>query len=157
MSIATSLREYLDRKGVIYDTVVHAPTHDATHTAQSAHVPCDRLAKSVVLEDENGYVIAVLPATHKLDLRAVSRELQRERLAFASERQLGGIFRDCERGAIPPVGPAYHIETVLDESLADAPDVYFEAGDHASLVHVSGPDFRRLLGDVAPRSISHHI
>jgi Ala-tRNA(Pro) deacylase len=157
VSIATSVREYLDHKGVTYQTVVHAPTHDATHTAQAAHVPGDRLAKSVVLEDENGYLMAVLPATHRLDLPAVSRELKRDRLAFASERELRRIFTDCERGAIPPVGPAYHLDTVLDQSLADAPEVYFEAGDHFSLVHVSGPDFRRLLGDAPQRPISHHL
>jgi len=33
----------------------------------------------------------------------------------------------------------------MEESLANEPDVYFEGGDHASLVHVSGMSFRSLM------------
>jgi Ala-tRNA(Pro) deacylase len=46
---------------------------------------------------------------------------------------------------------------VVDESLTHCTDVYFEAGDHTDLVHVSGPDFLRLI-ETAPRGqFSHHI
>lgn len=157
MSIATSVQVYLERHRVRYGVLLHSPTSNAAHTAQAAHVPGDRLAKCVVLEDENGYVMAVLPASHKLDVEALGRELHRDGLTLASERELADLFSDCERGAIPPLGPAYHIETILDRSLGEAPQVYFEAGDHRSLVHVSGSDFHRLLGDVPQRSISHHL
>jgi Ala-tRNA(Pro) deacylase len=157
MSIANSVHDWLENEGVDYGVLLHSPTRDAAHTAQAAHVPGDRLAKSVILEDDNGYVMAVLPASHKLDLHAVSRELHRDELTLASERALTELFGDCVLGAVPPLGRAYQMETVLDRSLASAPEVYFEAGDHVSLIHVSGPDFQRLLGEVPQRSISHHL
>jgi Ala-tRNA(Pro) deacylase len=46
---------------------------------------------------------------------------------------------------------------VLDRNLADTPDIYFEAGDHLSVIHVSGPDFRRLMANSLERNISHHL
>jgi Ala-tRNA(Pro) deacylase len=157
MPIATAVREYLDRKHVNYDVLMHPPTQNAAHTAELAHVPGDQLAKAVVLEDDNGYLMAVLAASHKLDLQALGRELQRDGLTFADERELITLFKDCERGAVPPLGPSYDIETVLDRSLADAPEIYFEAGDHLTLIRLKGVEFRRLMDDVPQRSISHHL
>jgi Ala-tRNA(Pro) deacylase len=36
-------------------------------------------------------------------------------------------------------------------------DVYFEAGDHEALVHVTGEDFLRLMADAPRGEISHHV
>jgi len=55
------------------------------------------------------------------------------------------LFDDCEPGAVPPLGPAYGIETLLDESLTSVADVFFEAGDHELLVHLRGEIFQALL------------
>ena len=64
MSIAASVQDYLAREGVAYDTIAHEHTRDSAHSAQAAHVPGDRLAKCVMLEDDQGYLMAVVPATH---------------------------------------------------------------------------------------------
>lgn len=157
MPIATSVREYLDREHVKYDVLVHPPTQNATHNAELSHVPGDQVAKAVVLEDDNGYLMAVLPASHKLDLQALGRELHRDGLSFVDERELTTLFKDCERGAVPPLGPLYDMETVLDRSLADAPEIYFEAGDHLTLIHLKGEKFRRIMDKVQQLSVSHHL
>lgn len=156
MTIPASVHDYLDREGVQYEVISHTATRDAAHTAQAARVPGDRLAKSVVLEDDSGYVMAIIPASHKLDLQAIGRELSRE-LVLANERELAHLFEDCEPGAVPPLGRAYGIDVILDRNFADTPDVYFEAGDHLSVIHVSGRDFRRLMANSLERNISHHL
>ena len=46
---------------------------------------------------------------------------------------------------------------VLDQSLGDMPDAYFEGGDHESLVHVSGRDFLKLMADAPRRIVSHRV
>jgi Ala-tRNA(Pro) deacylase len=155
MTIAASVEDYLAREGVLYDTVMHPQTPNSTLSAQAAHVPGDQLAKCVMLEDDNGYVMAIIPASHRVDLSAVRRELNRE-LALAPERELVDLFKDCAPGAIPPLGEAYGIDMVVDRNLADTPDVYFEAGDHMSLIHMSGDDFLKLMADAPQRHISHH-
>ena len=156
MTIAASVEDFLTREGVQYDTIVHAHTRDSAHSAQAAHVPGDRVAKCVMLEDDNGYLMAVIPATHRLDLRALHLELNRE-LGLATEREEVELFKDCEPGALPPLGPAYGIDMVLEQSLLDEPDLYFESGDHTALIHVSGPDFLKLTAGWPRRHISHHV
>ncbi len=58
MAIATTLKSYLDERGVEYDTVEHTHTDTAMDSAKSAHVPPYQMAKAVVLEDDDGYIVA---------------------------------------------------------------------------------------------------
>jgi Ala-tRNA(Pro) deacylase len=90
-----------------------------------------------------------------VDLGAVHRQLNRA-LGLATDRELAELFKDCEPGALPPLGLAYGIDSILDQSLADAPDVYFEAGDHQALVHVSGGEFLKLMANAPRGQIGHH-
>jgi Ala-tRNA(Pro) deacylase len=110
----------------------------------------------VVLEDADGYLLAIIPASHKLDLQATDQELSR-RLALTDECDLVRVFVDCELGAIPALGKAYGIDAVVDRSLVASPEVFFEGGDRLSLVRVSGSDFRKLMANVPHRDISYHL
>ena len=154
MSIAASVERHLNQLGVQYDVIPHHHTSNSTYTAQAAHVPGEQVAKCVMLEDDQGYVMAVLPATRKVDFDALHRRLGRD-LELATESELAGMFTDCELGAIPPLGDAYGIDAIVDKSLLGKQDIYFESGDHSGLVHVSGADFLRLMGDAPRDAISH--
>ena len=144
MPIASRVRWYLNALGVDYDLIHHDHTSSSMETAKSAHVPGGLVAKSVLLEDERGYLIAIVPASCRLQLKVLRRKLRR-RLELASELELAALFHDCEVGAVPPIGRAYGVPTVIDDSLLRVPDVYFEAGDHQDLVHCSGDDFRSIV------------
>lgn len=144
MAIALTLKDYLRRHEVEYEVISHHRTLCSSETAAAAHVPGERLAKSVVLEDAQGYVMAVLPATHRIRLGALREQLNRD-LRLASETELASLFKDCVPGAIPPVGDAYGMQTVLEHSVAGESDVYFEAGDHEELIHVNGRTFTRVM------------
>lgn len=156
MAIAITLENFLASQGVAYETVHHAPTGSSMDTAHAAHVPGDMIAKAVLLEDELGYVVAVIPATHKLELGMLYNQTQRD-LALASEREVGEIFKDCALGAVPALGPAYGLETVCEESLMEAGHIYLEAGDHEQLIHLSGPQFRQLMSTTQRAHFSYHV
>jgi Ala-tRNA(Pro) deacylase len=156
MAIALTLKRFLSEHHVDYDVVVHPRTLTSMETAAEAHVPGDRLIKCVVIEDNQGYLMVALPSTHRLDLGQLHRQLQRN-LGLATESELVGLFKDCEIGAIPPIGSAYGIETVVDDSLLQANDVYFEAGDHEELIHVSGKQFQDLITGARHGRFSHHV
>ena len=125
MSIAMTVSNYLDEHGIDYDILSHPHTVTSGQSAAAAHIPGTRLAKSVLLEDDSGH------------------------LMLATESELANLFSDCEIGALPALGPAYGIETVVDDAIAEQPDIYFEAGDHEQLVHVSAESFNALLGETA--------
>ena len=144
MAIAITLQQYLDKSGIEYDVLSHGHTETSLDTAQTTHIPPEQVAKSVILEDEDGYLMAVIPASHHIELGQLSRQLAR-RLGLATEDELADLFSDCDLGAIPPIGEAYHMEVVMDDNLENCHDVYFEAGDHTDLVHVHGAAFLQLM------------
>lgn len=156
MGIAITLQEHLDERGIDYELVRHPPSYSSMQTAALAHVPGHQLAKSVLLEDEDGYLMVVVPSTHRVRLGLLHKQLERP-LGLATEPELGDLFPDCETGAIPPVGEAYGIPTLLDDSLRGCSDIYFEAGDHSELVHLSGREFQRMMEDVPHGRFSRHI
>ena len=100
--------------------------------------------------------MVVLPSTRRVRLGVLRAEMQRH-LRLAMEADLKNLFGDCELGAIPPLGPAYGMETVWDESLENAPEVYFEAGDHEELIRIDGKAFLGLLGSARHGIFSAHI
>lgn len=158
MAIAKALETHLKDSGVAYRLIPHPRTGSSMETAESAHVPGDALAKGVVLEDDAGVLLVVVPSDYHVDLDALNDRLQR-RLAFVDEDALARLFHDCAPGAVPPIGAAYGLETVWDPeaSLGAQEHVYFEAGDHLSLVRVSGEQFHELMAGADRARISHHI
>lgn len=143
MAISPTIEKYLNEMHIPYQVLPHLRTGSSLHTATVTHVPARQIAKGVLLEDERGYLMAVVPATYHVHLGALRQQLGRQ-VGLATEQEVAQLFTDCDRGAIPPVGDAYGIETVVDEDLMDAPEVYFEAGDHEELIRLQGSDFMRL-------------
>ncbi|WP_455234412.1 aminoacyl-tRNA deacylase [Thiogranum longum] len=156
MTIAVRVANYLIEQNADYDVVTHPHSSSSMETAQLAHVPGSRVAKSVLLEDDRGYLLAVLPASCKLDLSELHRQTNRN-LDFANEYELEALFEDCEPGAVPPLGSIYDMETIVDDRLAEQSDIYFESGDHEQLIHVSGETFEALMGDVQHTGFSRHL
>ena len=144
MAIAQSLQKYLAENGVAYETVHHTHTNSSMNSAYSAHIPGNLLAKSVILKDDNGYMMAVVPATEHVKTRKVNHALKRH-FGIATEPELESLFTDCELGAIPAVAEPYSMEAVIDHKLDDCPDIYLEGGDHEELVHIKGAAYRRLM------------
>lgn len=155
MAIAMTVSEYLADHGVAYDVLTHPHTLTSHQSARASHVPGGRLAKSVVLEDDDGYVMVVVPSDRHVDLGELHRLMNRN-LGLASEYELRSLFSDCETGALPAIGPAYGIETLVDEAIAEQAEVWFEAGDHEQLIHVSHEDFTALMGEGVRRGRFSH-
>jgi Ala-tRNA(Pro) deacylase len=156
MAIAMSVEDFLKDHRIDYDIVSHPYTTSSMSTAEAAKISGDMIAKSVILEDDNGYVMVIIPATHHVELGRISRQLNRH-LGLATEQELAKIFADCDLGAIPPIGESYGMEVVVDDSLDQIPDIYFEGGDHTDMVHVRGEEFRKMMSDAHHGHFSRHI
>ena len=155
MAISTTLQRYLDGQGIEFDLMPHRHTYNSSSTAEAAHVPGGSVAKAVLLEDERGYLMAVIPSTHRLNLAMLRSTLHRP-LEFATEGELTELFPDCELGAVPPLGNAFGLETVVDTALLNRPEIWFEAGDHEDVVHVYRSQFVHLLADAKRAHFSIH-
>lgn len=146
MTIAATVREYLEELEVIYDLIEHPASKTSIETAHRAHLPAQSLAKGVLLKDENKILsLAVVPSDRNVDLKLAGEALGHD-VEIATESDVAKRFDDCEPGAVPPIGNAYALRVLLDDRLTKEDEVYLESGDHHELVHVKGDEFRRLMG-----------
>jgi Ala-tRNA(Pro) deacylase len=144
MTISQKLRNYMDRCGVAFDEVPHAYTFQAAKAAEATHVSGKRVAKGVLVRAGDEYMVAVVPSSRQVKFDDLGRWLGRK-VTLAPEQESTRLFVDCELGALPPIGAAFGLETILDDELLSPEEVFFEGGDHRTLVHVQGGDWRRLV------------
>lgn len=145
MAIAPTLQKYLSAERIAYDLIEHQPAMSATRIAEACKISGDRLAKAVLLRSGDGYLLAILPASHHIRLSdGTLQRLLGCDVDLASEFELGQVFQDCVYGAVPPVGACYGLDAIVDDSIEEQPEIYMEAGDHETLVHVNHRQFARL-------------
>ena len=106
MAIALTLQKYLAAKNVHYDLMTHKPTRSSVRTAEACRVSYDRVAKAVLLRDETGYSLAILPASHHISFPELRSQLGDD-VGLATEREAAELFQDCAPGALPAVGECY--------------------------------------------------
>ena len=156
MGIAITLKEYLRDCQIVFEEIEHPYQATSIGAANSASITGDTMAKGVLLRDDFGYMVAVLPSSHMINLKSLRKKFGDD-LELATEDEARALFEDCEVGAVPPIGDAYGMRVVWDDSLSKLPEVYFEGGDHKTLVHISGNDFTRLMSEADHDRFSAHV
>ncbi|SDI55533.1 aminoacyl-tRNA deacylase [Pseudomonas panipatensis] len=147
MSMATRLQSCLTQHQSHYDLLSHTQSMTTREAARRAGIQPQQMAKPVILDDFQGHwLMAVVPASRQVDLHKVHK-LTRRNWRLAKERDLGERFEDCALGAIPAVGNVFGLETLIDQSLSEQSDIYFEAGDHNALVHMTSQQYLDLMPD----------
>ena len=137
------LDEFLSRNHVSFERLRHPSTYTANRIAQALHVPGRKMAKSVLVRTNHGYMLVVLPASCRIDLDQLRQELGEPEVELATEDEIEQLFSDCERGAMPPFGSLYHLPTVVDEALAQD-EIVFEGQDHEEAVKMAYEDFESI-------------
>lgn len=155
MTIAPTLHRYLTAENIEYAEIPHTLTMTSARTAQACHVSGDHLAKAVVLRHDGGYMLAVVPASHHLNLPDLKERLG-EDLAMANESEINRLFADCAPGAVPAVGRCYGLDLIVDDSIQAQPEVYIEAGDHETLLQLTHAQFARLTANAPHGRFSMH-
>src|SRR5207248_11682213 len=120
------LDAYLSDRRIPFERLQHRPAYTAQRLAQTLHVPGREVAKTVLLRTNEGYILIVLPATRRVDLAQVRDCLGNPSAELASEDEMSRLFPDCETGALPPFGSMYHLQTLVDDSLAEDERIVFE-------------------------------
>jgi len=145
MPLQQKLRSVLEANHLAYTQTTHPSAFTAREVASAEHLPCREVAKTVVIFGDGGYHMIVIPANKLVDFQEVRLALGLTHVRLATEEELGKLFRDCEVGAMPPVGSIYDLPVYLDSSLASEPEIVFNAGTHREAIHMRTADYRKLV------------
>ena len=135
--------QFFDRKGVRCSHSVHVRAATARGVAESERMPAHELAKTVVYFGSSGFGIVVIPADKMVDLVKVGRLVGLSHIRLATERELEGLFPECEVGAMPPFGENIEMPVLVDAGIVGE-FIAFTLGTHRDVFRISFADFQRL-------------
>ena len=139
------VHRYLEENQVAHEVVDHQQTFSAAEEAEASGVPPDHAAKTMVLRDGDQYRLAVIPASHRLDLHKIRDLLEAsQHLRLASEAEMESDFASFDVGATPPLGPMLPATEVLDGRLLDHDRILCTGGDHRHSVLLDPRDLARI-------------
>ena len=144
MAVTATLQEFLRRSNVAYTVFPHPAAFTAQEEAAVTHTPGRDWAKAVSCFADGEPILAVVPADLHVDLVRLARLAGAEDVRLAREDELDWLYPDCERGAMPPLGPLYRQPVFVDAALADEEEIVFNGGTHVDAIAMAYDDFASL-------------
>jgi Ala-tRNA(Pro) deacylase len=151
VSVAPPVAEFLRSHKVTYSVIHHRAAHTASREAAEAHVPGRAWAKAVVCLADGSPVLAVVPAHYRVDLGTLRELVGAQQLRLATEAEMRPLYQGCELGAMPPLGPLYNQQVVVDERLAANEEIAFSAGSHSDAIRMRYSDYAALVHPTVAR------
>jgi Ala-tRNA(Pro) deacylase len=142
--IPVTVSDYLTQRHARYSTMSHPVAYTAQEEAAAAHVPGIQWAKAVVCFADDQPILAVVPAPLAVDLNELRLAAAAHSIRLAKEPEFKRLYRDCEPGAIPPLGPLFGQRVFVDRSLTADPEVVFSAGSHHDAIRMPYAEFARV-------------
>jgi Cys-tRNA(Pro)/Cys-tRNA(Cys) deacylase len=142
----------LSRAGIAF--TVHEYTHDpraasyGQEAAEALGVDPDQVFKTLLAELDGALVVAVIPVSAQLDLKALARALGGSKASMADPR-------DAERatgyvtGGISPVGQKRQHPTVVDETASMWDAVYVSGGRRGLDIAIAPADLVEATGAIS--------
>jgi Ala-tRNA(Pro) deacylase len=151
MSVVPTVQEFLRRANVPYTVFPHVRAFTAQEEAAVTHVPGRAWAKAVICFIDGEPIQAVVPADLVVDLDRLAIVAGATSIRLADEEELRWLYPDCERGAMPPLGPLYRQMVYADEALADDDEIVFNAGTHGDAIRMRFDDFEAIAHPIVGR------
>jgi len=142
-----AVTRFLDEHDVAYEVVEHEKRLSAAGEAVAAGIEPHDASKALLVREDGEYLLAVIPASRRLDLKKVRATLEeRPKLRLATEDEIASDFPAFELGAVPPIGPGLPSAEVVDEALLQHDRVLCNAGDHTHSLLVDPHEIVRVGG-----------
>lgn len=124
----STVTEHLERMGIRFQVLPHARATSAMGEALALGIDAEEVAKAVVLDVTDGHALAIVPASHRVDLDLVREVLGDTRCHVASEHEVADDFPGFELGALPPLPSLLEVPVVIDPTVLAHRQVTFAAG-----------------------------
>ncbi len=155
---ATSRRvlALLAAHGAAHDTLAHGPTRTCEESAAVRGVAVASGAKAMLLKcakplpHGSPFLLAVLSAARKADLRALREALKQKSVSLASLEDVARLT-GCLPGAVPPFGSLFPgVRTYCDASVLERGEINFNAGLRGlSVLGLAVADYVRIEQPIA--------
>lgn len=145
MAISERLQTYLKQAKVRYTVAKHPTAYTAQELAAAQHVPGRRMAKCVLVTTDQGPLLAVLPATQRIDFKLLKTAARAKTVRIATEADIKQRFPDVDVGAMSPFGGLYGVPVIVEKMLGESEEITFNAGSHTDTITMRYQDMANLI------------
>lgn len=139
------IKELLDRNGISYKVSEHEPVYTSEQAARVRGVELKTGVKALVLKSvEGSFVIGLVAADRKIDLKKLAKIVKTKKLRLASPQEVLEIT-GCEVGSVHPFGNLHELPTYLDSSILENDMVNFNAGLHTVSIEMKAKDLVKAI------------
>jgi Ala-tRNA(Pro) deacylase len=123
------IHDFLRSKHIWFEGLLYQPASSSAKRARNARITGRHVAKAVLVRAGNSFLLAVLPASNRIDLDRLSQVvgLPLSEIRLATLDELFATFPDCEPGVVPPFGRLYGLPTLVDSGLSEIGDIVVSA------------------------------
>jgi Ala-tRNA(Pro) deacylase len=133
----SAVTEHLQQQGSAFELLPHRQTSTSTDEARALGIDTAEVLKTLAVRTGPGYVLAVIPASRRLDLHLVRDALADHQARLASEEELARDFPSYQLGALPPLGTLLGSQLFIDPEVLEHDLVVFAAGTQTESVRMA--------------------
>jgi Ala-tRNA(Pro) deacylase len=151
----SAVTEHLQLRGIRFEVVTHPRAVTSLEEALATGIHADEVLKTVVLDTGERHVLAVVPASRRLDMRRVHLATGDAHARLASEEEIATDFPEMELGSIPPLGSLFQSSMLVDPEVLTHETVVIAAGRQTESIRARVEDLLK-DEDVRVVEISRH-
>lgn len=156
-----SVGEFLSDRKVHYEHVQLPATKNIKSTIQAAKMlklPLEHVLRSVLLKDEEGYLLAITSCAQVIDYPELCRALHRDLNVVPAHLSPFAHLFDKTLASYPPVPNMMDIQALLDVTVVlECDQIYMQSGTGGNLIKLSGHDFKRILPSVWKEAFTYPL
>jgi Ala-tRNA(Pro) deacylase len=135
--------EYLKHRGVPFEVIKHEKIFASVDEAKALGISADEALKTLVIDRHRGHALVVVPASRRVDMRLVRRELMDPHAHLATESELEHDFVGYDLGAMPPIGSLVGADVYVDPEVLVHETVIFAGGSQTESIKARTADLFR--------------
>ncbi len=135
--------DYLQGRGVTFQVIPHATAESPMDEAHAIGVDPGEVAKTLALLTNDDLVVAVVPASEKLDSRLIRKAIGDEHARLATEEELRLAFPSFELGTLPPLGLLLEVAMYVDPAVMEQETIVFASGRRTQSIRIRTEDLFR--------------
>ncbi|MEM5799608.1 MAG: YbaK/EbsC family protein [Candidatus Aenigmatarchaeota archaeon] len=143
MDVFSELVNILVNFKVDFEIMSHRPVTTSEEAALVRGTTLESGAKAIVAKIDR-FVLFVLPANLNIDSKKVKKIFKTKNFRFATDEELYDIT-SCKKGAVPPFGNIFGLETFVDQELLKQKKINFNAGRNDKSIKMKTEDYLKIV------------
>ena len=148
MSIPAKVIKHLEKLKIKYKPVKHRTVYTAYDAAATMRAKLGEIAKTLHIVADKKHILAVVPASHMLDLGKLKILLKAKRAEIAQEKYMIKVFGSKKGSVVPFVGLYKDVGVWVDRGFSRAKRVLIGGGTFQDSLEMKVKDFLRAAGGI---------